>query len=452
MESDKITAATPSAFSAKGVCDEQVNAAKRMSGGIIALIIISIIFLTALVGFLAAFIQRRLDINALRRTESSGGRQPIQQLARASPGNVGANSSGMGMTPERLAQNELLQMQADAAMHQRQPTAEMMAGRDPMLSNNAAQQGVVPLDVGASGGYNLAAQSQAPVSPGILTPSQLYPQRHANANRALATSMNENAMSAAAGSCVFKPSGAALARAVQSAVNVGGDATSTTAENQVRAISGVVQSALAQDPALRRLIAQASGSIDSDPIVTEAANDGNMVDLNMTPAGSSHVLPLDAHGSTTAQIHAMDIAHEPAGPIRGVTSAAVERDNYAMNLANFAPQSSTMSQQMVNQKMINDRVLRVMACKNPQYAAQILEGVGASQPVTFAGVKTSMSMRPLMYPQISRPPKNDGEFIDAALRPPLVLPIITTGEGPGSTNFSVSQAKISQNCTQASLQ
>lgn len=446
----------------KSATDAKISSAKAMSGGIIALIIISIIFLAVLVGFLAAFIQRRMDLNVLRKGVGEAVSQPTQSpvLARSeSPmqasnsnnaGGTATNAAGMNLTQQQQAQMALMNQ---GTQQQQDVSGEMLQGPSPPLANNEIQQGIVSLKQGLSTGFNLSQQSQPSASPGILTPAGINPQRYASATRAMSASLNENAVSAATGSCLFKPSGAAFARAVQNAVNVAGDASSTTAENQVRAVSGVVQAALVNDPSLARLVARASGSIDPDAIVTEAANDGHMVDLNAAPGGDALIVPtgMSGPGSTISQVQDMDITHEVALGIKGVSAQAAERDNYGTTLANFAPQSSTMSQQMLRQKMINDQVLRVMACKNPQYAAQILEGVGASQPVTFAGVKTSMSMRPLMYPQISRPPKNDGEFIDAALRPPLVLPIISTGEGPASTNYSVSQAKISQGCTQASL-
>ena len=431
-----------------------------LSGGIIALIIIAIIVLVVLVAALAAFIQRQMDVKRSRRcVRPAAGGVPAGMSGVSSKGMVSASDSSGGHTTTTHAaqQHDAAHAHATPSKHQ-EATALSSApsSGQSQPASLAAQQNLAGTQPAPGSGYcgssNLVKQVQPGRLSSVLPAAQINNSRHQQSLRAKQASFSSNPGTCAA---LGNPNAPQQLQSINAALNTPGTSTVTTAGARVRALSQATQSVLT--PADRANIASTAKG-------NGAAMVGNvkgqyLVDLNNHPMGAqttnggrSIVPDTNDPGKGTQQPTPIAQAFSGKPVEKGVTADMAKRMQYAYDITNFAPESSQFTSVEVAAQRANNLALQAAAARNPAMAAQYLAGVGATTPVTMSGIRSAVARQgALGRVGLSKPVKNGFGFLDAAIRAPMALPMMSASPPTFNESTAAAYARASQSCTAAQI-
>lgn len=435
----------------------------QLSGGMIALIIIAVIVLVALVGSLAAFIQKQIDVNNLKKSAQSAAEalaksNSVRIVAAGGTGKYGnENGNATARAPEAcptarsVAQAEQNAVQRASTGQSAQPIASMY------LQGSLGTPSSASADQCTGTAYATQHLASPSTSGSLLPPSQIHPENAASAQLALNTTLTNQAKVGAASSCVMNQEGDQLLQGINAAMNAKGTSMMNQKKASVRQLAQVTQQIVNTNPGLAKNLAAMQGqSGDNDAFVPDASMGG--VPTQLLPLQDhlygqyNNGIVADTNTTSSSALTSLDVAFAGKPNDRlGITAQQAKDLAYNSNINNFAPQSTQLTADEVTLTRQNNLLLQCAAAKDPRRAAMYLNAVGASNPVTVTGMKAALARQPSMYGTISRPVKGGYGMDDAGARVPLALPSMSASPPDFMETAAAAYARASQSCTAASL-
>lgn len=458
----------------------------QLSGGIIALIIIAVIVLVALVGSLAAFIQKQIDVNALKknaqeaaqrlaetnnwRIVAAGGVKGSDAPAQPAPAAHALHNAAASSTQHALAADC---QDRSAMLHSAVASTDLMLARNmdamPALPiGTMYQQGLVQVqrsDMGEGaeegqgcGGASFNAQHQQAPNTSLLTPQQMEPLQHARGQMALGASLADQQMAGAITTCNTNQTTLNTLQNINAAMNAKGSSMMNQKQASLRAMSQAMQPLIQGMPGLANRLASATPTTsDNDAFVADmpgtqllSLQDRTMGQYNNGASGEASD---NGKGMTaTSTLTSLDVSFGGRPDDRkGITAQQYKELMHNSNPLNTAPQSTILTADEVTLARQNNLALQCAAAKDPRMAFQYLNAVGASNPVTVTGMKAALARQPSLQPMLSTPGKNMYGMDDAGARPALAMPSMSAVPVEFGETLAAAYARGSQSCTAASL-